>query len=79
MHRDAVDHYRSSLAIFKEIGDNTRIVSSMNDLGNVLLRQDSLQEEKSCFTETIKFVEGDQLFPAIIEAMIGIATIRIQH
>jgi len=75
----AVERLRSSLDIFNEIGERARIVSAMNELGAALLLQDSLQDAKFYFSETIKMAMEDQLLPAIVEALIGVATIQTQE
>jgi len=76
---NAVECLRSSLQIFNEMGERARIVSSMIELGNALLLQGALQDAKFYFVETIKMAVEDRLYPAIVEAMIGIATIRAQE
>ena len=76
---DAVEHLRSSLAIFQEMGDNTRIVSSMIELGSALQAQGSFKNAKSYFIKTIEMAAVDQLFPAVMEALIGIATILMRE
>ena len=76
---NAVERLHSSLQIFNEMGERTRIVSSMIELGNALVLQGFLQEAKFHFIETIKMAEEDKLFPAIAEALIGVATIRFQE
>jgi len=75
----AVERLRVSLQIFNEMGERARIVSSMNELGHALLLQGSRQDAKSHFIETIKLATEDRLLPAIVEALIGIATIQAQE
>jgi len=74
----AIERLHSSLQMFSEMGERARIVSSMNELGNAFLLQGSLRDAKFYFIETIKLAAEDELFPAIVEAVIGIATIRAQ-
>ena len=76
---NAVERLRSSLQIFTEMGERARIVSSMIELGNALLLQNNLQEAKFYFTETVKMAAEDQLLPAIVESLIGVATINAQE
>ena len=73
---DAVEYLQTSLKLFIDMGEHARIISSMNELGSALLLQGSLQEAKSYFVETIKMAAEDQLAPAIVEALIGIAAIQ---
>jgi len=76
---NAVERLHLSLQIFNEMGERARIVSSMIELGNALLLQNNLQEAKLYFTETVKMAAEDQLLPAIVEALIGVATIQVQE
>jgi len=76
---NAVERLRSSLQIFTEMGERARIVSSMIELGNALLLQNNLQEAKYYFAETMKIAAEDQLLPAIVEALIGVARIQAQE
>jgi len=61
------------------MGERTRIVSSMTELGHALLLQGSLQEAEFYYIETIKLATDDRLLPAIVEALTGIATIQAQE
>jgi len=76
---NAVERLRSSLQIFTEMGERARIISSRIDLGNALLLGGSPRDAKFHFIETIKMAAENQLLPAIVEAVIGVASILAQE
>lgn len=76
---NAVEYLRSSLKIFNEIGELARVVSSMIELGNALLVHETPQEAKTYYIETIRIAAANQILPAIMEALIGIATVLMQE
>lgn len=76
---NAVEYLRSSLKIFNEIGELARVVSSMIELGNALLVHETPQEAKTYYIETIRIAAANQILPAIMEALIGVATVLMQE
>jgi tetratricopeptide (TPR) repeat protein len=67
--------HQEGIAIFEEIGDRWGIAYSLNNLGFAFCGVEEYQEARKCFHEALKRAIDEQVAPAILYALVGMAAL----
>ena len=78
LHQEAKDLYLESLIIFKEIGNHWGVAESKIDLGYVTCALREYQVAREHFAEALKITREIQAVPLALDALLGMATLRIK-
>jgi predicted ATPase/transcriptional regulator with XRE-family HTH domain len=75
-HDEARRLLEDSISIWREIGDLASMAQSLNNLGNVYLETNDNLEAQKCFLEALSVAKNAGLVPVMLDALLGIATLR---
>ena len=75
-HAEARRLLEDSISIWREIGDLASMAQSLNNLGDVYLETNENLEAQKCFLEALSVAKNAGLVPVMLDALLGIATLR---
>jgi tetratricopeptide (TPR) repeat protein len=75
-HDEALRLLEDSISIWREIGDLASMAQSLNNLGDVYLETNDNLEAQRCFLEALSVAKNAGLVPVMLDALLGIATLR---